>query len=427
MPHAIGQLQPHCAAVHFSDLPLRNRMDPAIVPAYPTIEDIAMKLEGIRVLDLSLFLPGPMLTQMMADHGAEVIKLEPPGAGEPNRDIDLKRDGLSVFFANTHRGKKSIQLDLKTDQGREIAHQLAEQSDVMVESFRPGVVDRLGVGYEQIRERSPQIVYCSISAFGQTGPYVRRPAHDLATEALAGTLSVNLGQDGRPAMPAIANADILSSMMALSGILMALLRRRETGKGDYIDMAMMDALMAAIPNNMGTVLAEKRPPVAKDERPWGGNAMYGIYETSDGKWIVLGAAEMHFAENVLTKLGRPDLVEICKPPPGRNQEPVRQFFRETFKLRTQAEWIDFFDGIDAAFAPVQTLREAVDDPQVRARDMILTDERGWEHIGVPIKFRDEPGLPSFDLPGLGQHTEEIVRGLGYEAAQIIKLKEDGVF
>ena len=200
-----------------------------------------MKLEGIRVFDLSLFLPGPMLTQMMADHGADVIKLEPPGAGEPNREIDLKRDGISVFFANTHRGKRSIQLDLKTSEGREAALRLAEQCDVMVESFRPGVVDRLGVGYEQISKRAPHIVYCSISAFGQTGPYARRPAHDLATEALAGVLSVNLGPDGRPAMPAIANADILSSMMGLSGVLMALLRRQETGNGDYIDLAMMDA------------------------------------------------------------------------------------------------------------------------------------------------------------------------------------------
>ena len=385
-----------------------------------------MKLEGIRVFDLSLFLPGPMLTQMMADHGADVIKLEPPGAGEPNREIDLKRDGVSVFFANTHRGKRSIQLDLKSAEGREAALQLAERCDVMLESFRPGVVDRLGVGYEQVSKRAPHIIYCSISAFGQTGPYVRRPAHDLATEALAGVLSVNLGQDGRPAMPAIANADILSSMMGLSGVLMALLRRQETGKGDYIDMAMMDALIASIPNNMGPVLAEKRAPIAKHERPWGGNAMYGIYETKDGKWVVLGAAEMHFAENVLTLLGRPDLIELCQPPPGPNQDPVRKFFSETFKTRTQADWIAFFADVDAAFAPIQTMREAVDDPQVRSRDMILEDDRGWEHIGLPIKFRDEPGSPDFALPEIGQHTEEILREMGYEDAEITALKEAGV-
>ena len=386
-----------------------------------------MKLEGVRVLDLSLFLPGPMLTQVMADHGADVIKLEPPGAGEPNREIDLKRDGISVFFANTHRGKKSVQLDLKTDQGREIALRLAEQCDVMVESFRPGVVDRLGVGYEQVSARAPHIVYCSISAFGQTGPYVRRPAHDLATEALAGILSVNLGADDRPAIPGIANADILASTMGLAGVLMALLRRKDTGTGDYIDMAMMDALIASIPNNMGPVFAEKRDPVVKHERPWGGNAMYGIYETRDGKWVVLGAAEMHFAENVLTKLGRPDLIELCKPPPGPNQDPVKEFFTQTFRTKTQAEWVVFFDDVDAAFAPVQTMREAMDDPQVRAREMVLEDERGWEHIGVPIKFRKEPGRPNLVLPETGQHTEEIMRSLGCGDLEIATMKEMGVY
>ncbi len=386
-----------------------------------------MKLEGIRVLDLSLFLPGPLLTQMMADHGAEVIKVEPAGAGEPNREIDLKRDGVSVFFANTHRGKKSLQLNLKTDEGREILLRLAETCDVMVEAFRPGVVERLGVDYTQVAARAPHIVYCSISAFGQDGPYVRRPAHDLATEALAGTLSVTLGGDGKPAVPGTATADILSSMMALSGMLMALLRRRDSGRGDYIDMAMMDAMISALPNNLGEVLANKRQPVVKDQRPWGGYAMYGIYETKDERFVVMGASEVHFAKNVLEKLGRPDLYDLCKPPPGPNQEPVRAYLRETFKSRTQAQWIEFFADVDCAFAPVQTLREAADDPQARHREMVVEDHRGWEHIGIPIKFQDEPGQLSFDLPELGQHNDEIVRSLGYDDDEIAAMRQNGVF
>ena len=165
------------------------------------------------------------LTQMMADHGADVIKVEPANEGEPNRDIGLKRDGIAVFFANTHRGKRSIQLNLKSDEGREILMRLAETADVMIEAFRPGVVDRLGVGYEQVKARAPQIVYCSISAFGQDGPYVRKPAHDLATQAYAGILSVNLGPDDEPAVPGLATADMLSATIALSGVLMALIRQ----------------------------------------------------------------------------------------------------------------------------------------------------------------------------------------------------------
>ncbi|MDP6342764.1 MAG: CaiB/BaiF CoA-transferase family protein [Alphaproteobacteria bacterium] len=386
-----------------------------------------MKLEGIRVLDLSLFLPGPLLTQMMADHGAEVIKLEPINGGEPNREIGLKRDGVSVFFANTHRNKKSIQLNLKTEAGREAALRLAESCDVMIEAFRPGVVDRLGVGYEAVAARHPGIVYASISAFGQDGPYVNRPAHDMATEAYAGILSVNLGPDDRPAIPAIANADMLSSMMGLSAVLMALLRRKDTGQGDYIDLAMMDSVVAAMPNNMGPVFAEKRAPYAKHERSWGGNAMYRMYETKDDKWVVLGGAEMHFAAAILNKMGRPDLIPLCEPPPGPNQDPVKEFLSETFRTRTQAEWCDWFADVDAAFAPLNDLRQGADDPQLRHRQMIVEDERGWEHIGIPMKFRQEPGQLRFELAELGQHTEQVLRGLGYADGDIAAMREDGVF
>ena len=175
-----------------------------------------MKLDGLRVLDLSLFLPGPWLTQMMADHGAEVIKVEPPG-GEPVRDVGYRTaDGVSVWFRNTHRNKKSVVLDLKTDADRETLLALAESADVFVEAFRPGVVDRLGIGPATVRARNPRIVYASIAAFGQTGPEAKRPAHDLAIQALSGTLSLNLGSEGQPANPGTPVADITGSMVALA-------------------------------------------------------------------------------------------------------------------------------------------------------------------------------------------------------------------
>lgn len=386
-----------------------------------------MKLEGIRVLDLSLFLPGPVLTQMMADHGAEVLKLEPVGGGEPNREIGPQRDGLTVYYANTHRNKKSIQLNLKTEQGRRIALDLAAGCDVMIEAFRPGVAARLGVGYEAIKARNPGIVYCSMSAWGQDGPYVHKPAHDLATEAMAGILSITLGADGRPAIPGIPAADMLSSMMTLSALLMALLRRKDSGRGDYIDVAMADSLLAAVANNMGSVFAEKRAPDVRHERALGGYAMYQIYDTADGRHVVLGGSELHFAKAVLDKLGRPDLLDACQPPPGPNQEPVKAFLRDTFRTRTQAEWVTFFAGVDCAFAPVKNLREAADDPQLRHRRMIVEDQRGWEHIGIPMKFKEEPGKARFEFARLGQHTEEILAGLGYDAAACAALKAAGVY
>jgi crotonobetainyl-CoA:carnitine CoA-transferase CaiB-like acyl-CoA transferase len=386
-----------------------------------------MKLQGIRVLDLSLFLPGPLLTQAMADHGAEVIKLEPAGAGEPNREIGPKRDGLSVYYANTHRNKRSLQLNLKTPEGRAVALALAARADVLIEGFRPGVAARLGLGYEAVHASNPGIVYCSMSAWGQDGPYAQKPAHDLATEAMAGVLSINLGTDGRPAIPGVAAADMLSSSMALAAVLMALLRRKDTGRGDYIDSAMADCLLAAAANNILTVFADGSPPDPSRERALGGYALYQIYDTADGRQVVFGGSELHFAEAVLRKLGRPDLIEAAKPPPGPTQEPVKAFLRETLRTRTQAEWVEFFADVDCAFAPVKTLREAADDPQLRHRRMVVEDRRGWEHLGTPLKFREEPGELRFEFARLGEHTEEILAELGYDEAARTGLKAAGAY
>mgnify|MGYP001556046468 FL=1 len=385
-----------------------------------------MKLEDIRVVDLSLFLPGPLMTQFMADHGAEVVKVESIHEGEPNREIGPKRDGVSVYFANTHRGKKSLALNLKDPAGVELLLRLAERSDVLVEAFRPGVAERLGIGYAQVSRRAPGIIYASIAAFGQSGPLSGLAAHDLATEAMTGVLSLNRGSDGRPAIPALANADMLASMMTLSGVLMALLRKQQTGLGDYLDMAMADCLLACLPNTMGTAMTERRQPDLGAERSLGGNALYQIYPTKDGDYVVLAGQELKFARNLLEPLGRPDLVELCKLPPGPGQDPVRGFLKSIFLTKTKAEWSEWFRGRDVAFAPMRTLPEVLEDDHFKARGMVLKDARGWDHLGVPIAFRDEPGRPSFDAPAHGQHTVEILRGLGYASADILRLEADGI-
>ena len=363
-----------------------------------------MKLEGLRVIDLSLFLPGPYLTQVMADHGAEVIKVEPPGEGEPNRHIGAAEDGVSVFFRNTHRGKRSVTVNLKDAAQREALLTLAATADVFVEAFRPGVVDRLGVGYAQVAARNPRIVYCSIAAFGQDGPYRDMPAHDLATEAMAGVVSLNLGEDGQPTIPHVPAADMAASMFALSGILMALLRRERTGVGDYLDISMHDSILAWTPNVTGQVFTHKRPPVVKHERSLGGSAFYRIYRTLDDRHVVLGGQEPKFIRNLLTELGRPEFIELCERGPGPHQAPVVEFLRSVFATRTQAAWVDWFRGRDVCFAPVKNLREAFDDSHAIARGMRLVDPAGREHIGTPIKFRNEPGQIDFTLPRQGEHT-----------------------
>src|ERR1700761_1690847 len=239
-----------------------------------------MKLRVIRVIDLSSFLPGPYLTSAMADHGAEVIKVEAP-LGDPGRHIGKPDGDHSVFFRNVNRGKKSIVLDLKQDGDRETLLKLCDTADVVVESFRPGVVDRLGVGYEAIKARNPGIVYCAISAFGQDGPYLRRPAHDLAIEAMSGSLSITLGNDAAPAIPGIPAADILSGLQGLSAVLMALLRRKDTGVGDYIDISMYDSMVSACVNVLGPAMAENRQQIAKHESTTRRAGLYPIKRTSD--------------------------------------------------------------------------------------------------------------------------------------------------
>ena len=385
-----------------------------------------MKLDGLRVLDLSLFLPGPTVTQMMADHGAEVIKIESLGGGEPNRAIGQQRDGETVYFTATHRGKQSMTLNLKEPRGVGIFLALASQADVLVESFRPGVVKRLGVDYEAVCAVKPDIVYASISAYGQSGPLVSNPAHDLAVEAMCGLLSTNVDAAGAPCLPAMPTGDMLSAMATLSGVLMALLRRAETGHGDYLDVAMMDSIYSCMPNSVGAVFADGRPPVLADERIWGGNALYRIYETRDAKHVVLGGSELKFARNLLAALGREDLLDSCAEPPGPGQRAAIGYLEETFRQRDQAQWVDFFRDLDVCFAPVNDLRAGFDLAQTRHREMCLVDPAGREHIGTPFKFDHEPGRVNFHAPGYGEHTDQLLMGLGYDAAQIAELKSASV-
>jgi crotonobetainyl-CoA:carnitine CoA-transferase CaiB-like acyl-CoA transferase len=364
-----------------------------------------MKLDGIRVLDLSLFLPGPWCTLVMADHGAEVIKLEPPG-GEPTRAIGPRQGGEAVWFRNTHRGKKSITLDLKSEEGRADCLDIAASCDVVVEAFRPGVMQRLGLGPEVLAARNPRLVTCSISAFGADGPERDRPAHDLAVEALCGVLSLNLGQDGLPTHPHIPAADALAAALALSAILMALLRRERTGRGDHIDMAMSDATLAWLPNATGTFFSTGAPPEVKQERQWGGGSFYAIYATRDTKHVVLGGSEHKFVANLLTALGRPDLIEGASGPPGAGHDETKRFLSETFATRTRDEWEAWFAGRDVCFAPLLDQAEAFARPQ--GARMLWRDAAGNLHLGTPIRFRDEPARLDPQLPRFGEDTAEVI-------------------
>jgi crotonobetainyl-CoA:carnitine CoA-transferase CaiB-like acyl-CoA transferase len=366
-----------------------------------------MKLAGIRVLDLSQYLPGPHLTMTMADHGADVILVEPKnGVGEPTRAMGTRAaDGTSVWFRNIARGKRAVALDLKDAADRDAFLALATDADVIVEAFRPGVAVRLGIDYATVAARNPRIVYCSISAFGQDGPWRDRPNHDLGVQAMAGTLDLSRSfADGRPNMPNLVAADMAASLTALSAILMALYAREKTGRGDRIDIAMYDSLLAWTPNVTGSVLGEGRAPDPPTMRNYGGQAMNHIYETADGRFIALAGNEPKFCENLLLRLGRLDLLDLATGEPGPSQAPLIAFFTELFATKTRAEWETVLSTLDLCWAPVRTLKDAFEDRNAGVRAMLLRDGAGNPHIGPAIKFKDDPAQPHFELPDYAPDT-----------------------
>jgi crotonobetainyl-CoA:carnitine CoA-transferase CaiB-like acyl-CoA transferase len=356
------------------------------------------KLSGIRVVDCSQFLPGPMMTVMMADQGAEVIKIEPP-AGDPVRQMAPFENGQSVWFRNLNRGKQSRVIDLKTESGKAELWALIESADIFVEGFRPGVMARLGFAPELVAARAPRVVYCSISAFGQAGPLADHPAHDLVVQALAGFLSVNDTTEGAPVVPGVPSADMAAGLTALSAVLMALIGREKTGRGDYLDIAMFDALLPWCVHIAGDALAGGAPPSSKTQRSLGGAAFYQVYETADGRHVALGGREAKFVRMLLTALDRADLIPAAEGDAGEGQAPAIAFLRETFKAKTRDEWTVWFAHRDVAFAPVLDFAEALREPHIATRGLLVQAD-GAHHLTPSIRFAGEQWSPA-PSPELG--------------------------
>ena len=375
-----------------------------------------MKLDGLTVLDLSLFLPGPAATQLMADHGARVIKVENPAAPEPTRSPEAfpwQQGGETVMFRNTQRGKESIALNLKSESGKKALLALARKVDVVVEAFRPGVAQRLGIDYESLSAENPGLVYCSISAFGQTGPWKDRPAHDTATVAAAGVLDVTRSPDGDsgPAIIGVPIADMLSSYLALSGILMALYRRQVIGSGDFIDISMFESVLAASPNILGPVFGGDQAPDRMRERTHGGHAMLNIYATADGRHLALGGGEHKFVGALFEGLGRPDFIGDVLGPAGDGHRPAIAYLRDVFRSRPLVEWEEWFEGRDICWSPVFTLKDAWDSDKVWARGMRFKDNDGNDHIGSAIRYAKEAAQIRTKLPAIGEQTAGIIEEL----------------
>ncbi|QZA88282.1 CoA transferase [Salinarchaeum sp. IM2453] len=374
-----------------------------------------MDLSNIRVLDLTQFFPGPYATQILRDYQAEVIKVERPQGGDPARQLaENADDELSELFYAVNRGKKSIQLDLTAQAGRQAFYKLTETADVVIEQFRPGVVDRLGVDYETLTEYNSEIIYCSLTGYGQTGPYQNRPGHDLTYLASSGLLSMNRpNSEEKPTMPAIPIADAAGSAHATISILTALLSRElSDNNGTYLDISMTDALISFSQMIAQPVLTGSK--VCPGETTLTGKyPCYDVYETAHNRYIAIAALEKKFWAELCETLDRPELIEHHRSSNAEIRDMVRNEIADEIKSDTLSMWEDQFSKTDVPFAPVTMMSEVLEKEYLHDRGLIRNVDGTPPRVGVPM-----PNLPSSlegeTIPDLGEHTEEILKQAGVD-------------
>lgn len=370
-------------------------------------------LAGIRVLDLSRLLPGPYCSMLLADHGAEVISIE-----------DRRFEADDLFFSTLYRNKKHLSLNLKSEEGKKIFFQLAEHCDVLIEGFRPGVAARLGLDFATMHQRFPAIVYCSISGYGQDGPWADKAGHDVNYLGTSGILDLIGPATGPPSIPGIQIADIGGSMNAVIGILLALLARNQSGKGQYVDISMTDGLLGflSLPHYFycKTGSSPQRSADLLSHR----FGCYNTYETADGSAIAVGALEYRFWQQLCRALGLEKYAEHQFDEEKR--EEIIAELRTIFRTKSGGEWESHLGGLDVCCTRVLDFAEVLDHPLFRERDMIVEIEQSdgskEKSLGMAIKLSGTPGSIRSGAVRFGQHNEEILSGLGYSGAEIEQLK-----
>lgn len=395
---------------------------------------MSQPLSGIRVLDLSRLLPGAYASQMLADYGADVIKIEEPGSGDYGRFMPPQlAGGMSLYFVAINRNKRSMTLNLKAPEGKEIFLRMVSQTDVVLESYRPGVMDRLGLGYEQLKEANPGIVYCAISGYGQDGPYRLRAGHDLNYAGYAGLLDYNRGPGGEPAMPPTQLGDLAGgSFMAVIGIMTALFGRTRSGKGRMIDVSMTEGVLSLLPLTATAYLNTGEAPQPGRTALDGGLPCYNIYETQDGKHVTLAALEYKFWHTFCTRIDHLELLPFHTPVGPIEREEAMDVLRAIFKMKTRDEWLAELAEVDACVGPIYSIDEALNDQQALARGVSITSGPIGE---TGASFRTLPSFPRmsgvedeqrYPPPGLGEHTGELLRQIGYSEEEIEGFRVGGV-
>ena len=375
-------------------------------------------LAGIKVLDLSRLLPGPYCSMVLADHGAAVIAVE---------DRRFLADGL--FLNNVNRNKRHMTLNLKSKEGMDIFFRLAKEADVVLEGFRPGVVDKLGVGYDAVCKVNPKIIYCSITGFGQNGPFRERVGHDANYLSFAGVLDL-IGEAHRPpSIPGVQIADIAGGgMNAVIGILLALFARENTGKGQYIDISMTDGVVGMLPLVQFFQNITGKAPARGNALLSHRYACYNTYETADGRYLSIGAVEYRFWKQLCELLGASEYSALQYDEPRRKE--IIDFMRKTFKQKTLDEWDRELGDKDICWGRVQNLDEVLHAPLFREREMVLEvkDKAGNDTLalGVPVKLSDTPGSVRTPPDGFGESTADILQELGYSKEEISEFSDKGV-
>jgi alpha-methylacyl-CoA racemase len=389
-------------------------------------------LSDIRVLDLSRLLPGGFCSLMLADFGAEVLKVEDTGMGDYIRWAPPYYEGAddtakSALYLSLNRNKRSIRIDLKQEQGREVLLRLVREHDVVLESFRPGVLDRLGVGYERMRAENPGLVYCAITGYGQDGPYRDRAGHDMNYLGLVGLLGLTGERGGPPVQAAGQIADLGGgALMAAFGIMAALRERDRSGEGQLVDVSMADGALSWLAMVAGKFFADGVAPGRGDLELAGKYLCYRPYACADGD-VSLGALEPKFWQAWCAGVGRDDLVERQFDPPGSEAHAEVE---RIFASRTRAEWEEFAAEHDCCLEPVLGLDEALESELVRAREMVVElDQPGAaepvRQLGVPVKLSRTPGGVHAPGPALGEHTAEVLAALGYSEQEVAALEQAG--
>ncbi|MDL2286525.1 CoA transferase [Desulfococcaceae bacterium OttesenSCG-928-F15] len=385
---------------------------------------------GIKVLDLSRLLPGPFCSMLLADFGADVIKVEEPVSGDYIRwwpPLVGKNSGIHVVL---NRGKRSLTLNLKSPAGKEVFMKLARDADVVLESFRPGVMDRLGLGYAELQRINPRLIYCNINGYGATGPLAMKAGHDINYLALTGVLSY-CGRENLPTIPGVQVADIGGGgLYAAFSITAALLARERLGMGQYIDISMSDGACSWNCMRWGKFLGDGIEPGWGDDFLNHGYACYNIYETMDQRHISVGALEPQFWEILVETLGQPEWKKMNYFEPGEHQKKLKEEIAKIFKGKTLAEWMTIFADKDCCVEPVLNMGTAMNTELLKQRQMVVEMRHAswgaYRQLGIAPKMSLTPGKIRGHAPELGEHTASILNELGIDALAQEKLREEGV-